>query len=471
MKDPMKVSLKPQLQQKLAPQLIQSLQLLQLSTLELEQLVKQELEINPVLEEVGVTEQPKDDDQVELQPDEREKDNGTELDQTGWSEYLKLAFDSEYEDLQEEDRGREFVEKVPVERVTMADYLLSQLRLIPLSDKEYKIGEQIIGNINEDGYLGCSLEEITQSVGASVEEVKKVLEMVHTFDPPGIGARDLRESLMVQLRERGSENSLAMKIVEDRLEDLEKRRFSSIAKALGVKEQDVRKALEEIATLNPKPGWGMADEEVRAIVPDLIVESVGDGYVVLLNDKNSPTLRINPFYRFLLDESKGVPEETRKYIIDKLNSARWLIRAIQQRRSTLLAVMNYIVKAQHDFLEHGVSHLKPMVMQEVADALGMHISTISRVATNKYVQTPRGIFELKYFFDGRVDGKDGEDISAKSVKARIQQLIRNEDPENPLSDQQIADILNREGLSIARRTAAKYRYQLKILPARYRKKT
>lgn len=471
MEGPVKIDLKPQLQQRLAPQLIQSLRLLQLPTLELEQVIRQELENNPMLEEVEnqkevVEDEPKEPLDLEQTLDEEPPPNPLE-----WNEHLKLVFDeSEYGASEEQDWGRELAEKVPVQPVTLTEHLLSQLRLASLSEKEYEIGEGIIGNVNADGYLSCPLKGIAQSVGASIEEVEKVLRVIQTFDPPGIGARDLRECLMIQLRDRGREESLAMKIVRDHLGDLERRCFWTIAKALGVKEREVHDAVEEIATLNPKPGWGTAREENQVIVPDLIVEKVGDDYIVLLNEGNTPSVRISPYYRSLLEGSKDLPEEAKKYLVEKFNSARWLLRAIQQRRSTLLTVVNYMVQAQREFLEHGVSHLKPMVMQEVADALGVHVSTVSRVTANKYIQTPRGIFELKYFFDGKIGGKDGEDVSAKSVKVRILELIENEDPQNPLSDQQIANLLNREGLSIARRTVAKYREELKILPARYRKR-
>jgi len=296
-----------------------------------------------------------------------------------------------------------------------------------------------------------------------------MLEVIQTFDPVGVGARDLRECLMIQLDRKGEEDPLVRAIVEKHLFDLKRGRFAMIAKALGVGEEDVHAAAARVARLNPRPGWGPS-MGARTVVPDVIVEKIDNTYVVMLNDKSTPMLRVNPLYRSLLEGSSATNSEAKKYVIDKLNAARWLIKSIDQRRSTILAVVNYLVSAQRDFLEHGVSHLRPMILQEVAEALGMSVSTVSRVTSNKYVQTPRGIFPLKYFFDAKIEGRGGEDVSSKRVKDRIARLIEEEDPKKPLSDQEIASRLKEDGFNIARRTVSKYREQLKLMPARFRKR-
>lgn len=339
-----------------------------------------------------------------------------------------------------------------------------------ISEREYQIGEFIIGNIDDRGYLTLSLEEIARIMDASMEECQRVLEIIQTFEPLGVGGRDLRESLLIQLRERGIDDPVAKAIVENHLDEIDKKSFAQLAKALKVSTAQVQEAMERLGSLSPNPGFGYVATEAEVIIPDLIVEKIDDNYVAMLNDRNIPRLRISPLYKTLLAKSRGTPEETKNYVRDKLNAARWLIKSIDQRRSTMLKVMNYLIYAQRKFLEKGVSELKPMTLQEVAEATGLHISTISRVVNNKYVQSPRGIFELKYFFGSKVESADGEEVSSKSVKDKIASMIAGEDPHKPLSDQKITNMLRAEGLQVARRTVAKYREQLKILPARFRKR-
>ena len=470
------LSQKLKLEQKLAPQLIQSLQLLQLTTLELEQLLKQELESNPLLEEttdlidVKQVEEPKasqEDKEEESSPVEKEELT-IEREQVDWSEYIREGFEMGYGSRGEE-RDQEMPETYPSKEETLEEHLLSQLKLTDLSEEDIRIGENIIGNLDDDGYLTCPVEDIASAVAVSVEDVERILTIIQTFDPVGVGARDLRECLTIQLKQKGEGDSLVGAIVDKHLLDLKRGRFALIAKTLGVSEEDVHQAASGIAKLNPRPGWGPSGG-ARAIFPDVIVEKIDNTYVVLLNDKNTPTLRVNPLYRSLLESTPTSTSEAKKYVVDKLNAARWLIKSIDQRKSTILAVVNYLVEAQRDFLEHGVTHLKPMVLQEVADALSISVSTVSRVTSNKYVQTPRGIFPLKYFFDAKIEGRGGEDISSKRVKDRISRMIEEEDPKHPLSDQDIADRLRAENLNIARRTVSKYREQLKIMPARFRKR-
>ena len=459
----MKLSLQVKLQQILAPQLIQSLQLLQVPILELEQILKQELQVNPLLEELEEEEEQLEQEQEDVDEQESEEDK------IDWEDYLQDGYDGGYNIRVEKDL-EEFPEKTPISRMTFSEYLLSQLHLHSLSQREYKIGEFIIGNIDERGYLTLSLEEIARIMDVSIEQCQRILEIIQTFEPPGVGARDLRESLLIQLRERGIDDPVAKAIVEEQLEDIDKKSFAQLAKALKVSTAQIQEAMERLGSLSPNPGFGYVTMDPEVIVPDLIVEKVDDSYVAMINDKNMPRLQISSLYKNLLRKSEDTPEETKNYVKEKLNAARWLIKSIDQRRSTMLKVMNYLLYAQRNFFERGISELKPMTLQEVAEATGLHISTISRVVNNKYVQTPRGIFELKYFFGSKVESADGDEVSSKSVKDRISNMIAKEDPHKPLSDQKITDMLRAEGLQVARRTVAKYREHMKILPARFRKR-
>jgi RNA polymerase sigma-54 factor len=284
-----------------------------------------------------------------------------------------------------------------------------------------------------------------------------------------VGARDLGECLAIQLRERGEENTILMALVEEHLDDLQHHRYSVIAKAFDLLESHVQQAVEELSRLNPRPAAGRFGSVARTILPDLLVEKVDGRYTVLFNDRSLPRLKISPLYKEILARDSEAGEDTRKYVLEKLNGARWLMRAIQQRRSTMVKVMEYIVRAQYEFLDRGIMYLKPLTLQEVADAIGMHVSTVSRVTNGKYVQTPQGIFELKFFFGGRIENKEGKDASNKAMKERIERLVKEEDGRKPLSDQKIVEILQQDGYEIARRTVAKYRDAMGILPARYRK--
>jgi RNA polymerase sigma-54 factor len=451
------------LEQRLSPQIIQSLKLLQLPTLELERFLKQELEENPLLEEIQTAEV-----SPEVAVREATKDTAEQFDEQQWREVLTDSRDVGGRGFRP-DVSREFAELPQPAEVGLQEYLLSQLHLSGLMENQIPVGEEIIGNINEDGYLEATLEDIAQGSHSTVEDVEEVLTVIQTFDPAGVGARDLGECLAIQLKEMDLENTIYMAIVEEHLEDLQHHRYPAIAKALDIYESDVQEAVEELSRLNPKPAAGEFGTTAKTIIPDLIVEKVDGNYLVLFNDSSLPRLRISNLYKEILAKDTKANEETRQYVLDKLNGARWLMRSIQQRRSTMLKVMEYIVKAQHEFLEHGLLHLKSMTLQEVADAIGMHISTVSRVTNGKYVQTPQGIFELKFFFSGRIENRDGGDVSTRAIKERIERLVREENGHKPLSDQKIAEALQEEGFTIARRTVAKYRDKMGILPARYRR--
>ena len=477
------------LQQRLAPQLIQSLQLLQMSTVELEHEIQQQMEINPLLEETLDLEEEADEGDGAEEGLKEEAELPGDSEEINFDALLEDSFErnsynneiSEYDPDWEQDREprENRITTVP----SLPDQLLEQLTVSELEGGDVEIAEFIIGNIDDRGYLTCSTGEIAEAIQVPESEVARVLEVIQGFEPPGIGARDLRECLLIQLRQRGDEDGaeVALRMVREHMEDLGKRRFSGITKALDISSDDLRTAMELVEKLHSAPGIltgandhsGLLtlDTEDPFMTPDLIVEKSGRDWVVSLTDGNLPSLRINSSYVGLLGEgrSKG-KDELRTYVSGKLNDARWLINAINQRRATMLKVAEYIVRAQMPFFESGPARLKPMVLQDAADAVEMHVSTISRVSNGKYMQTPHGVFELKYFFDGRVHREDGEDVSARSVKENIAALIDEEDKAEPLSDQEIADKLAGEGLRIARRTVAKYRDQLGINSQRYRKK-
>ena len=475
------------LQQKMAPQLIQSLQLLQMSTLELELEIKQQLELNPLLEETLEQREEAEEPAEEVEALGEEQELPQESEEVDWDALLDDQFDTgSYNSERTEYDPNWEVDREPQEnRITtippLVERLHEQLALGDLSIELREIGAYIIGNLDDRGYLGCSVEEIAGDLDVDVEAVEQVLRTIQTFEPYGIAARDLRESLMIQLALSDLPLAeLALKIVRDYMEDLTKRRLTRITRALGISNDLLKDALEVIENLQPYPGSSSSsdynglltiDTEVSYVTPDLIVEKEGEEWVVALADGTLPALRINPEYADLIKEPKPKkePDEVKTYVSKKLNDAKWLINAIQQRRTTMLRVANYLVRAQMDFFEHGSSHLRPMVLQDVADAVEMHVSTISRVSNGKYMQTPHGVFELKYFFDSRVSTDAGEDVSARSVKDKIARMVADEDKAKPLSDQEIADRLGEDGLKIARRTIAKYRDQLNIPSQRYRK--
>jgi RNA polymerase sigma-54 factor len=462
----MKFDMQMRLKQTLAPQLIQSLKLLQMPILKLEQLIRLELSTNPLLEEVEPTEE--QDDQLSTSAEESKEETDPQLDKIDWDDYVKDEGD--FYVRQERENEEEKLEKTPVSEETLYGHLLDQLHLSRLSPEDTAIGEYIIGNIDENGFLVCSVEEITSAIGVPTEKVTQILTLIQTFDPTGVGARDLRESLMIQLKEKGFEDSLAYRIVKDHLTDLEKKSFTQLSKTLGVGFEEVQAAMDFIKLLNPRPAIGSFTPAASPVVPDLIVEQVGEEFVVFHNDKNVPHLRVNQAYRELLKKGNLQTGETKSYLVEKLEKARWLMNAINQRRSTMIKVMEKIVEEQKEFFEHGASHLRPLTMESIADKVGMNVATISRVSNGKYVQTPQGVFEIKYFFNTGVATDNGEELSKRHVKQLISDFIKKEDPASPLSDQQIYALLKKHGLNLARRTVSKYREELKIMPARFRKR-
>ncbi len=469
----MKLGLQLRLKQTLAPQLIQSLKMLQMPILKLEQTLRHELVTNPLLEELETpeTESPEAEAEFDVAAEEKsETDAETEFDKIDWDEYLGDD-DFGYKVRETRESGEDTFLATTATEKSLYDHLYEQLSFLRLSDEQHQIGEYILGNIDPRGYLVVSPEEMVEELKVPVEEIVTVLDMIKKFDPTGVGARDTRESLMIQLREKKLENSLAYRIVDEYLYDLEKKSILQVAKLMGVPFEKAQAALDLIKSLNPTPAHGRFESPAAAVIPDLIIERVGGEYVVLHNDRNVPQLRINPSYRSLIKRGSTSSKDTKKYISQKLEQARWLLNAINQRRHTMVRVMGAIIEEQSEFFEKGAEFLKPLIMEDIARRVDMNVATISRVSNGKYVQTPHGVFEIKYFFNTGISRSDGGELSKRHVKTRIEEIIKNEDPEKPLSDQEIYRQLQDEGIKLARRTVTKYREELRIQPARFRRRS
>ncbi len=462
----------------ITPQLQQAIKLLQLSRLELLETIQQELEVNPVLEEVaeGVEEVGVKDEvepeavRVEERYDEVEITEKVR-DDFDWESFL--ADYSTYTPVtNERDPNQEqpSFEQRLTSKPSLEDHLMWQLCLSDFTEEEREIAVQIIGNLNSDGYLLAGLDEIAHLTGTSENRVEAVLTKVQSFDPPGVAARTLQECLLIQARSLDVRNSLVETIIEHYLPYLENKNYQGLMKVLRRSKEEVQAAVEIILSLDPKPGRAYSDEDVHYVSPDIYVLKVDDDFVVVLNEDGMPKLRVNPYYKEALRGDSAIPEEAKEYIHGKLRSAAWLIKSIHQRQRTLYKVAQSIVNFQREFFEKGIAYLKPMVLRDVAEDVGMHESTISRVTTNKYMHTPQGIFELKYFFNSSINSVVGEAVASESVKERIRRLIRDEDPANPYSDKDLVDLLKKENIRIARRTVAKYREMLGILPSHKRKR-
>jgi RNA polymerase sigma-54 factor len=462
----------------MTPLLQQAIQLLQLSTLELQEVVQKELLENPLLEELPETPETPDGQPTaaesptvptaepitpEVPP--REQERGTDdlpFDLTA------VMFDDHEERslVAQEDRDDLPFENMVRSVSSLTDHLEEQLRFATEDPVVRQIGFEIIGNLDEDGYLRAELSEIAARCNVTAEAVEPVLAMVQAFDPPGVGARSIQECLLIQLKSDPNPDPVSVEIVETHFDDLTRRRYPDIARALRLSLDRIMESVEEIMGLEPKPGRRFGGNDSRYIVPDVVVHKMGSEYVVVLNEDGIPRLRVNSLYRSLLRNSG---DEAKQYVEQKLRSAVWLIKSVDQRQRTLRKVTQSIVKFQREFLDKGIAHLKPLSLRDVGEDIGMHESTISRVTTNKYVETPQGLFELKYFFHSGIASGDGEMVSSVSVKKMIQDLLANEDPSKPLSDQEVAQILKGRGLVIARRTVAKYREELGILPSHQRR--
>jgi RNA polymerase sigma-54 factor len=459
----------------MTPLLQQAIQLLQLSTLELQEVVQKELLENPLLEEVPTEDEtpPRPGEPEAPTPPPPEPPPATSVDAPKSDDLpydvASVMFDEPDERtlVQQEER-----EELPFENMlrsssSLGDHLEDQLRFATEDALTRRIGVEIIGNLDEDGYLRAEVAEIAERCGTTVDEVEKVLAFVQTkFDPPGVAARSAQECLLLQLRRDPNPDPVSVEIVEQHFEDLSRRRYPEIARALKLPLDRIMESVEEIMTLEPKPGRPFGVNDSRYIVPDVSVVKMGGEYTVILNEDGIPRLRVNSLYRSLL-RSSG--DEAKQYVEQKLRSAMWLIKSVEQRQRTLRKVTQSIVKFQREFLDKGLSYLRPLALRDVGEDISMHESTISRVTTNKYVETPQGLFELKFFFHSGIASGDGEMVSSLSVKKMIQDLLGNEDSAKPLSDQEVAQILKGRGLTIARRTVAKYREELNILPSHQRR--
>jgi RNA polymerase sigma-54 factor len=464
----------------MTPQLQQAIKLLQLSRMELEAVVRQELEENPVLEE-GLDSLDEKDDPNEraeameapatIEAVQEFKGDSEELSQLDWQAYLDgYHTGSTTADIFEADEERPSYENLLTKKPSLSDHLMWQLNLTRIGPEERVAAGEIIGNLDEGGYLIASLEEIGQAVGVSSEVVEQALAVVQEFDPAGVASRNLQECLLRQVEQLGMGESLVGVVLRNHIADLENRRYPAIAKALNVSLDEVLGAGRIISGLDPSPGRAYSQEEVQYITPDIFVYKVGDEYMVVLNDEGLPTLRINSFYRNALSGNTQVDEKAGEYIQEKMRGAVWLIKSIHQRQRTIYRVTKSIVKFQRDFFEKGIEYLKPLVLRDVAEDIEMHESTVSRVTTNKYVQTPRGLFELKYFFNSGINTTVGDSIASESVKSKIREIIAAENAKKPYSDQKIVNILKQQGIDIARRTVTKYREMLGIRSSTERKR-
>ncbi|HOI28847.1 MAG TPA: RNA polymerase factor sigma-54 [Melioribacteraceae bacterium] len=479
------------LQQKLSPQQIQYQKLLQLNTLALEQRIKTELELNPILEET--LEEEMTLDQLEENPDDQEESTSSEEEETYDSkddefeleDYMNEAeIDYEFERINRSN-DEEKVHPIAPQRKSLRDNLIDQIHMLDLTEDQLIMGENIIGSLDRDGYFKSDLEKLVNEVNMfegteiTVADGERILGMIQTLEPVGIGSRNLQECLLIQIKNSSFDpyySYLAEKILSEHWEDFANKRYDSIQKNMDLSKETLRTTLDIIQKLNPKPGEGNIDsEEMNQITPDFIIEKVEDNYIVTLNDRSVPSVTISKTYLEMIDTNKRKrkiserEKETHKFLREKFESAKWFIASLQQRRHTLMKIMRSILEKQYNFFESGPKLLRPMIYKDIADEIGMDISTISRVVNGKYVQSPQGIHELKYFFSEGLSTDSGDEISNKHIKELIKEICDNEPKDNPYSDDKIAAILQEKGIHIARRTVAKYREQLLIPVARLRK--
>ena len=452
--------------QVLAPQLQQSLQILQAPMLELRNLIQQEIESNPTIE-LEDTEPTIEDKKAEHDEFQEEFDKLAKLDEE-WRDYMAQSSSYSGRTSEEEERRQFFFDSL-VKEETLQQHLLEQVQSTDIAEEDQQIAEVIIGNIDEHGFLGASPEEIAQGSGMDAEDLDRVLAVVQTFHPVGVGARDLRECLLIQLKRLGKEQSLEYRIVDRFIDDLGKRRFPEIARRCGTTAEQVQRAAGFIGTLDPKPGQIFSADPNNYVLPDVTVEKIGGEWLISLNGEQIPHLRISNTYKDLMSQEQN-GADVRDYIRDKIRSGKFLIKSIHQRQQTISNIAHEIVKKQLEFLDRGPSGLKPMTMVQIADIVGVHETTVSRAISGKYMATPHGVFDMKYFFTPGYQTAGGESMSNTSVKGAIAELVKVEDTGSPLSDKEIVELLEKRGIPIARRTVAKYRNELNILPSNMRKR-
>lgn len=493
------------------PRLYQAMDMLYMPMMDLQQHLKQELLVNPFLELVEPAEE---EQEAEAPTAEQEKEKSEKEEEIDWEEILLNGFD--VGGTRQQFESQEYLEPVCVETKDLADHLRDQLHLLRLTPRQLMLGEELLGHVDDEGYVKTPLDEILQSANTIIRshaarhvpepedaedeedrllgaidaeaggaearpaeeglplftaaEVEDTLRVIQSLDPAGVGARDLRECLLLQMEEDTQADPLARQLVTDAFPDLIAHRWNDLAKRYGVDAGRVQSAADSLARYDPKPGLKYANRSDGYIIPDLVVDKVDGQYHVFLNDTGMPRLRLSRSYQEIARERGKLSAENREFITTKMNSANWMIQAIEQRRQTMLKVMNFIVDRQRAFFEKGVEYLKPLTLREVADVISMHESTVSRVTNEKYVQTPRGVLPLKFFFSSALATASGEEASARSIRAKLGKMVSEESPAKPLTDQQIVHLFQEQGIQIARRTVAKYRDQLGILPARMRKR-
>lgn len=474
----------------------QSIQLLQMSAQELEQLTSQEVMENPFLEIADDNEGEQEEKRTEAEAEQADEqvidftysspDAETSTEATpvaaeaspmeqehfadvdvNWEDFYDDSDSRVYTPHEPQEEERDFADFV-AGKENLYDSLNWQLHVSALDKEMVAIGEYIIGSLDDDGYLRVPVEELAEELNCPVEDVESVLRVIQTFEPVGVGARSLAECLRIQLENRGVKDKVTLSIVEKHLDLLQKKKFKEIAKDMKVDEAKVRDIFHQIGHLEPKPGRTGNTDDVKYIQPDVFVKKVDNEYMIFLNEGKTSGLRINRYYRQLLQRTEFDSKE-KEFAMEKYKSAVWLIKNIEKRKSTILKVSESVMQFQHDFLEKGTSGLCPLTLKEVAEVVGMHESTVARVTTNKYIETPRGIFELKYFFSPGLETESGVDASSTSIKALLAELISNENPKKPYSDQKLAELIKGKGINIARRTVAKYREQMRILSAKMRK--
>lgn len=485
----LKQSLRLSQQLVMTPQLQQAIKLLQLTRMELQEVVNQELMENPVLEELSETpegeagqeaqdtpeaEQTRDEEAFQKPTTKEEQLVSGKEDDFNWDAYVEEfnSNSSSAPSMREVNEELPSFENVLTKTTSIEEHLAWQLSMVQMNAEERKLGELVIGNLSDDGYLNTNFEDLVREAGMEMEDAEEVLKIIHNFDPLGVASRNLQECLMIQARLMDPRQPLVEQIIEKHLPELERKNYNAIAKALAQPLDKIIEATKLIMEFEPKPARNFISNETQYISPDIYVYNVGGEFMIVLNEDGMPKLRISPYYKNVLAEAKkDQNKQTKEYVQDKLRSAVWLIRSIHNRQKTIYKVTEAIVKRQRDFFEKGVQHLKPMILKDVAGDIGMHESTISRVTTNKFVHTPVGIFELKYFFNSSISAADGSDsLASEAVKEKIRQMISKEDPKNPLSDQKIVELLRVDNIDIARRTVAKYRDVLGILSSGKRKK-
>ncbi|NPV42690.1 RNA polymerase sigma-54 factor [Koleobacter methoxysyntrophicus] len=447
----------------MTPELRQAITILQLSSIELAEYIEQEILNNPVLE-IKEEESEKDYQEKDLKTEEVEKG---EID---WEEYFQDSSDLGYiRNYNEQDREEYSYENFVTKAPTLQEHLMFQLHLSLLPKRYEKIGEFLIGSLDKNGYLTCATKDIADILKVDVNEVEEVLGLIQTFDPPGVGARNLQECLLIQVYQKGIKNHNLELVITNYLNELAQARYTKIADSLNITLKEVQEIKDIIQSLEPKPGRNFQDSDIQYVIPDAVIEKVGDEYIVIINDTTAPRLTINNYYKELLS-SESKESSISKFLTNRLESALWLIKSIEQRRMTLYKVVKSIVDVQREFFDKGVRYLKPLTLKDIADMIGVHESTVSRATNGKYVQTPRGVYELKFFFTSGIDNVSGNTTSSECVKRMLKDIIADEDPYNPYSDQKIADLFKQKGIVVSRRTIAKYRDELNIPPSTKRKR-